>query len=146
MDISLLGLLVGIFLWWNFLIWVISRIGGWSQLARAYGFEGEFPAYSQGKSLRSQSLLLMGLGSYRSAVEVGWDESALYLRTARFFRVGHKPLRLPWSDLKASSSKKWFEKYVALTSNQVPAVPIHFRLKVAKRLAEKIGENWPKEV
>ncbi|GMU01178.1 hypothetical protein KH5H1_52980 [Corallococcus caeni] len=95
-----LVLIPGMFVLVTFLL---SRMGGWSRLARDYRLDkgGGFPSryFVSGG---------VGLVSYRSCLIVGGDARGLYLAVLLPFRVGHPPLCIPWADLQDRVRERWF--------------------------------------
>ncbi|MFP2902828.1 hypothetical protein [Corallococcus sp. 4LFB] len=73
---------------------LLSRMGGWSRLARDYRLDrgGGFPC-------RRWVSGHMGWVEYRSCLTVGGDERGLYLAVLFPFRMGHPPLCIPWADV-----------------------------------------------
>ncbi|HPJ71373.1 MAG TPA: hypothetical protein PK636_01670, partial [bacterium] len=87
---------------WCAALKIISRLSGWSALAETFGFPGMF----EGKVYRFQSAR-MGPVNLNLALNLGADESGLYLVPVFFFRLFHPPLLIPWSEIEAAPVKRF---------------------------------------
>mgnify|MGYP001611718182 CR=1 FL=1 len=85
----------GVVAWTVFLVFVLSRLTGWATLARHYATDAE-PA---GERLTWEGARLKSWGFYNSCLVVILSERGLYLATFRPFRIGHRPLLIPWSNV-----------------------------------------------
>ena len=88
---SLFGLLF--IFWWFVCLKCLSKSSGWEALAQKYEYKGKF----NGKLLRCH-----GLGG---GTHIGANEDGLYLAVLFVFRPFHKPLLVPWQDIKAARKK-----------------------------------------
>ena len=82
-------------LFWAAVSFLISRISGWSLLARHYRMEDSF----DGQRWRFQSCRMRWMTSYNNALTIGADRRGLYLSLVFLFRPGHPPLFIPWKDV-----------------------------------------------
>ncbi|HMN30645.1 MAG TPA: hypothetical protein PKE45_21010 [Caldilineaceae bacterium] len=98
------GFLVIFPLFWCFVVWVISLIGGWRRLAQVYR-TSETPS---GPRLFAY-FVLVGIASYRNTVALTATPAGLHLAIMPLFRVGHPPLLIPWSALRGGgpASFRW---------------------------------------
>ncbi len=76
---------------WCFLSWLLSRLSGWSRLARQYrslrGIDGESAHMRTGK---------IGVVSYHSCLSFRVNDDGLRIAVAFPLRLGHPPLFIPW--------------------------------------------------
>ena len=126
----------GLGFWWM-LMFLISRVSGWSALAEVYATEtGDF----DGDRLRMQSLTMMRgrlPSSYNNAVTIGADSLALRLSAMIFFRPFHPPLKIPFSDLVAAPRRVFLLDGVELSASRAPAVKIVVNRQQAAWIAER---------
>jgi len=98
------GFLVIFPVFWCFVVWLISLIGGWRRLAQVYQ-TSETPG---GRGLFAH-FVLVGIASYRNTVTVRITPAGLHLAVMPLFRVGHPPLLIPWHALRGGepTSFRW---------------------------------------
>lgn len=114
---------------WCGVMKITASISGWSRLSEAYAAPHPFT----GTRIPFQSLFF-GQTNYNSIITVGVSPEALYLRLIPFFRYGHAPLLIPFTDLRASVRKGWVFTYVDMAIPRFPDI----RMRIFPRLAEKI--------
>lgn len=124
-------------LFWCGVVYLIANVGGWSQLAKHYRYDGTF----QGQQWSLQSARF-GLSSYSGVLTVGANWEGLYLRTMFLFRCGHPPLFVPWYDLSVKQAGTVF-KSVDFRFQRVPSVRVNLSQKLSERLAGVAGDAWP---
>lgn len=123
----------GFAIWWVFLIWAISWLTGWRTLARHYHHAGPF----HGTTHRFQHISL-GWSDYGGCVTVGSNADGLYLAVMLPFRPGHRPLFIPWSDVRSAEYvQKWYGSWLELRPTAAPGV----RLRLPKRLGVKVAAD-----
>lgn len=121
--------------WWA-LMFLISRVSGWSALAEVYQSDGD----DDGPKLRRQSLMLMRgriPASYNNAVTIGADSMSLRLSVMLFFRPFHEPLKIPFSDLVATRRRVLLLDGFELSSTRVDGP----KIVVSRKQAEWIAVN-----
>jgi hypothetical protein len=79
-------------LFWSLIVFLIAHIGGWAGLARAY--PATLPP--QGRSWTWTSAKFGLVANYRNCVNVTVSNTGIDLRPVIFFRIGHKPMLIPW--------------------------------------------------
>ncbi len=93
MDLPPLTYLLLIPIVWFSLSWLLSRISGWHRLAERYPgirtIEGETASLRSGR---------IGPVNYYSCLKFGINDEGLLISIAPPFRLGHRPLFIPWSD------------------------------------------------
>ena len=89
------GFLVVFPLFWCGVVWIISRTG-WARLARHY-------AIAKPPAGEAQPVMcgMVGIGTYRGVMRFQPGADGFHLWTSIFFRAGHPPLFIPWSDVTA---------------------------------------------
>ena len=139
----LFPLLLSVFLLfvWCLTLGIIAAVSGWSRLARRFSDERPF----SGKTNRFVSARI-GMANYNGVLVVGADASGLYLRTARIFRPFHRPLRIPWAEVRADRGGGEDFDPVRLTFPAVPRlrmtlVPSHIGAHLRPYLAASAGET-----
>ena len=83
---------------------LVGLWSGWRRLA------GLYPDRNAGRvrSFRS-SPVVMGMVNYRGGVRLTADEAHLHFSMSAFFRPGHPPFSVPWSDVTVSRDQwPWF--------------------------------------
>jgi hypothetical protein len=86
-------------LFWAGVSFLISRISGWSLLARHYRMADSF----DGKRWRFQTCQMRWMTSYRNTLIIGGDRRGLHLSVLFLFRPGHPSLFVPWGDISAET-------------------------------------------
>jgi hypothetical protein len=104
-------LLVPLFLvcfggFWCFVTLLLSRVGGWSRLAERF----PAPEQPEGRRFRSQSARL-GLVNYNRCLTITISKAGLCLSMTPIFRVGHRPILIPWKEIHDVGTQKilWAE-------------------------------------
>lgn len=72
---------------------------------------------------------------YSSVVRVTAANDALYLSVLFLFRIGHPPLRIPWSEIQFSTTKRFLRRYMVLTLGTNEQIP----LRISQRMARNLG-------
>jgi hypothetical protein len=130
------------FLWlWLLVGATISVIGGWFSLAKVYRTQVAF----DGTKWRMQSGQMRWLANYNKVLTIGVSQQGLYLASMFLFRFMHPPLLVPWSEIKVRRKTGWVFEYVILTMGHDLAIPLRIRAKLAAKLRESAGTNWPVE-
>ena len=126
-------------LMWLFVVSLISLLSGWKNLARHYAVDT--PELAPKPQMKWQSFSMgyspIFAASYSRVVNISVTETYLYLSTMWLFRVGHKPLRIPFKDIEITDTKVLFFDIKRLATKQSPNIKIYMR----PRLVEKI-ENF----
>lgn len=81
-------------LFWIGVIYLISWLSGWQRLAKKYATWMEPPTLR-----RSMASARIGLSNYNGVLQLGLNPQGIYLSVFILFRVGHKPLFIPWSEI-----------------------------------------------
>jgi hypothetical protein len=59
---------------------------------------------------------------------------ALFLSVFFLFRIGHPPLRIPWSEIQFSNTTFFLRPYVVVTLGSEEQIPIRIPLRMARNL------------
>lgn len=107
LPLYLIPLIIGGFiaffvLLWSFVCLLISLIGGWWRLARHYRATLTLP----GKD-HSGVWGMIGLASYKGTLNVRTSPQGLYLSVNPLFQIGHPPLFIPWSHIRANGTAQF---------------------------------------
>ena len=81
-------------IFWCFVMWINSQIGGWSRLAKRYRTSDE-PNGKVWNSVQGS----VGVISYRGVLRCVTNEDGLFLRPGMLFQFAHPELFIPWDDL-----------------------------------------------
>jgi hypothetical protein len=98
---------------WCAIGFLSSKLTGWAVLAQR--FRSTYPF--AGQIWRWKSARMRRGANYNNCLTIGADPIGLYLSMVFFFRVGHPPLFLPWSEISVRGRRKiLFLKFVELST------------------------------
>ena len=100
-PLIVVGFVVFFVLLWCCVCLLISLIGGWWRLARHYRATLMLP----GKD-HAGVWGMVGSASYRGTLNVRTSPQGLYLSVVPLFQIGHPPLFIPWSHIRANDTAK----------------------------------------
>jgi hypothetical protein len=127
---------------WCFICWLISIIGGWSQLANRYRCRDRIV----GTAWSFQSADVRGMflpTGYGGCLRVVANHDGIGFSVLFPFRVGHPPLFFPWSEIMVAQKTVFFVfKRVRFTFPLEPTVSILVTNRLAEKIQLAIGENW----
>jgi hypothetical protein len=124
---------------WSGVSLMVSLIGGWFELGRAYRAVTPF----RGNRWHLQDACLRFLTSYRGALTVGANAEGFYASVFPLFRIGHPPLFIPWQDVSVRPDKCLWVRVYEFKFRQVPTVRFRLREKIGKKIQEAAGSAWP---
>lgn len=78
---------------WCFVVWILSLVGGWQRLASRYR-TNEAPTGKVYRGIQG----MVGLVSYRGALDCTTNDEGFFLQPMVLFRCGHPTLFIPWSE------------------------------------------------
>jgi hypothetical protein len=122
---------------WILLILLVEFLAGWPDLKRAYQSQVPFA----GRIRRFQTARI-GLVTYGSCLVLGSNPEGIYLTVLLPFRVGAKPVFVPWRDITVNSVRVFALKYIKFNLRQAPRAS----LVVSRGLAEKLLTERPSSV
>jgi hypothetical protein len=123
---------------WAFISLMLSFIGGWRSLAKAYPYHGQ----STGTLLRFRSAAFRFGTSYRNCVTFGVSPAGLYIEPFFLFRLFHPPMFIPWHDVQNRPFDEWFFSGVEFVTSAVPQVPIRVSLTLAWELSSESNHGF----
>jgi hypothetical protein len=97
--LAIAGFLIVFPVFWCFIVFLISRIGGWGRLAKRYSAGDRQPS---GESQRLGSGLV-GASRYRGVLTIHQNDDGFFLEVSPLFRIGHPRLFIPWSEISERS-------------------------------------------
>lgn len=122
---------------WCLTLRILSFMSGWTRLAGRFQstetFRGQYYRFQSGR---------LNQVNFRSALEMGVNKRGLFLVPMILFRVFHKPLLIPWSDIKAEPFKRFMFRGYRLTFRSFPGIS----LEVYARTFEKMVTYLKTEV
>lgn len=124
-----IGFLIGFPLLWASVMFLLSRLSGWSTLARRY--KAEQPFMGQRFPYCSGTLGFVG---YNKSLVLGADERGLHIAVPKIFAFGHPALLVPWGHIKASRKRKLWMQTVGFELGASPAIT----LRMHRQFADKI--------
>ena len=124
---------------WLFVTFLLSAIGGWGSLAVHYASKSPF----SGRRFHFRSAQFGGCVSYGSCLTLGAGPNGLYLAVLPFFRLGHPPLLIPWSDITAREARSWLFAAIDLQFAKTPGVSVRLSRHLAQALFDASGTQVP---
>ncbi|MCB1044704.1 MAG: hypothetical protein KDC35_17305 [Acidobacteria bacterium] len=106
-----------------------SLNSGWTQLANQYHCKQPF----KGTTARFQSAVLNGV-SFTGLLVLGANNHGLFMEPIPPFRLFHKPLLIPWTELQIEPLSSFpFKRYLVLFKSQ-PDITMEVRRSTLDRL------------
>ena len=136
-----LGFLIIFPLFWSAIVFFISRLGGWVNMAEAYSYHEPLSAHC----FSGQSAILRLSASYRGALKICADDEGLYFSTSFFFRPGHTPFFVPWVEISGTKQSYGFFTVVDLRFQRTPDLPFRIYQRTADQLVEVANGRWTYE-
>lgn len=121
---------------WTLTTWLMSLLGGWGRVGRAYPAEGR---PTQGRVLGGVTGMF-GVARYKFVLTVITTETGLYIENRKVFRFGHPPLFIPFAvmhDLRKQTLFFW--EYVAFDIDKPALASVRLPSKVFEGVAIEIG-------
>jgi hypothetical protein len=136
----LLGMTVfGLF--WLGLTFLISKISGWQLLASR--FRCVEPVIGKIWMFQSAEMRRYMRTSFNNCLIITANEDGMRLSMLVFFRFGHPPLYIPWSETMVTQTRRWlFLRRVRFTFPSEPEVWLEISERLANRIQRTIGQEW----
>ncbi len=84
--------------------------------------------------------------NYNNCLTIGVDTAGLYLSPLFFFRIGHPPLFIPWTEISLRGRRKiLFIEFVELKLGREERIPFLIRASLAEQIRSAAGFSWPVE-
>ena len=123
---------------WLLAVFLLSALGGWRKLQKAYRKNGDFG----GRILSFQSANI-GNVNYGNCIKIGMDERELFLGVFIIFRLFHPDLLIPLTEVSGREIKKYlFFKFVELTFQEAPGVKVRITKSLADTLEKESAGSW----
>ena len=135
--------LIPIFLlFWCAILFLISALSGWMDLAGNFRLTSTFT----GPTWWFQSARMRWTSHYGGLLIVGADQTGLMLSVLSLFRPGHPSLLIPWSEISVASRREFlFIWRVKLLLGREDHVPFVISGSLADRIQAAAGASWPIE-
>jgi hypothetical protein len=86
--------------WWILVLFILSK-RGWQEFSERYNAFGNFSGTRAGiVSTRIKKI------QYNGSIVLRYDSQGIYLLPLLIFRLFHKPIFIPWSEVKAVRKRK----------------------------------------
>ncbi len=122
-------------------MWTISRLSGWSLLARRFHANGPFC----GETWGWQSARFRGWCSYNHCLTFGASPEGLHMAVMLPFRLVQPPLLIPWREIEVEAGKVFFGFYdsAQFRIGTEERVTVKVYGKLVDRLRRAAGPGWP---
>ena len=122
---------------WIFIVKLISRFAGWDQLTQKYRIVENFtPNVCKAGSARIK------LANYSGCFKMGADHANLYIGVWFIFKFSHPNIAISLHEIQGIESSTLSFRYVILTFNQLPDIPIKISIKNAKKIESLSHGYW----
>ena len=82
--------------------------------------------------------------NYNNCLTIGADPGGLYLSLLVFFRIGHPPLFIPWTEISLGGRRKiMFIECVEFKLGREEQIPFLIRTALADQIRSAAAPNWP---
>lgn len=116
-----------------FIMPLVAKISGWSLLATHYAAQLPF----SGDTFRFRSAQFRGHSNYGNCLTFGTDAFGLHIAVFPLFRLGHTPLYVPWSEIRAREVRAWLMPAVEFYFEKAPQVTMRISRSLAESLLER---------
>lgn len=111
-------------LFWGGVVTLISYISGWQALAGIYALDdrADEETVTRTRNMRSLSTRrkTSAPANYSRVITYGVSGAALYISVMFLFRIGHKPLRIPFAEISIEKLKGPLKRQAHLTVDRAP--------------------------
>lgn len=123
---------------WILVMIILSRLGGWHELAKSYRAHDS----RSGERFRFQSASLRWGTNYNGCLTLDVNMYGMYLSVFFPFRIAHPTLFIPWEDVIVKRLRgKWFPT-VELSFVRDPTIPFMISRKLAAKLSQASGYRF----
>ena len=126
---------------WVLVCLLIGSMSGWLALAARFRQQSDPCGETRTAGPWFYAVYMRFWTHYSSIVRITAAEDALYLSVLLLFRMGHSPLRIPWSEIRLSQTKYFWRRYVVLTLGLQESIPLRISERMARNL--RILERFP---
>ncbi len=105
-------------LFWCFVVWLISHVGGWQRLAKRYK-AGEYRVVTGDLHKGVQGMV--GIANYKGTLTLHFNAEGFFMEVMPLFKIGHPRLFIPWSEISArkDSNLLWWKRQRLSIGNPV---------------------------
>ena len=128
--------LVGFPLLWLSVMFLLSRISGWSTLAHTYKEQQPFAGEVQRRCSGT-----LGFVGYNKSLVLGANEQGLHISVPKIFVFGHPALFVPWSDVRASRKRRFLIPTVGFELGRAPSITLRVHRRFSDKLESDAREN-----
>lgn len=100
----IIAFIISFTLLWTGISFLLSRLGGWANLAHEYPAIGRV----QGNVFNWRSARFSFFVNYSNCLTVIVSSAGIYLQPVIFLRIGHKPIMIPWGAIKVLERRHSF--------------------------------------
>jgi hypothetical protein len=126
---------------WCGVILFISHFSKWKKLVMAY------PAnLDQTLAVKKVVNAQIGYGNYNAIIILESTLQSLRMKTFFLFKVGYKPMSIPWADLTCTKKNvspvfEWLMLTYVFTTEKLPTIQIKFDKKVGEWILEQQAKS-----
>ena len=112
-----------------------SIICGWHRLTQRFLAQSEPYGATKNAGPFPYTVYTRFWTHYSCIIRMTAANDALYLSVFFLLRVGHPPLRIPWSEIKIARTKYFWQQFAVLTLGEQERIP----MRITERMASKLG-------
>lgn len=126
---------------WASVVWLVSRLSGWSSLANEFGTD----QHPTGEAFNWTSGKIRFFSNYGNCLVATVSDRGVHLATWRLFSFGHKPMFFPWSSIARLDQRRGLLGSISRlhlhTRNGTRSVTL-----MGRGLSEAIARRAPKDL
>ena len=89
------GFLIVFPIFWCFVVWLLSQVGGWQRLARRYAAGDRSVTGERHSGVNG----MVGIANYRRILTLHFNAEGFFIEVMPLFKIGHPRLFIPWSEI-----------------------------------------------
>lgn len=125
-------LIVGIFC---FISYLSSVLIGWHKLSKRFLTQTEPYGETRSAGHFPYTVYTRFWSHYSSIIRMTAADDALYLSVFFLLRIGHPPLRIPWTEIRIARTSCLWRQLILLTLGEQERIP----MRISERMARKLG-------
>ncbi len=129
-----LNIVIFVIALWCATLYLISFLTGWNALARRFRAQSEPYADARTVGPFFYTIYLRYWTHYSCVIRLTAAADALYASVLFPFRIGHPPLRIPWSEISFGRAQRFMSNFVVLTLGREEQIPMRIPLRMARNL------------
>ena len=115
---------------------LLAATGGWQTVAAHYPLVGDAPP-----PVKRFGVAEFGLVAYNRCLKLGANQRGLYFGAILLFRAGHAPFFVPWTDVTARATRRWFRAVIELRFARTPDIAVRLPRAAAEALFRQGGRQ-----